>query len=243
MDYRPCLCGETFPVTPLGQKNGFTVAECEICGTLRRLEYDPEYTKLYTEGDYYHNALQLEVGHETYAERFDHDLGVARSRLHKLHGQSRLLDVGCANGAFLQGAKDAGYNVWGLELNPAMARAAAERVDCPVYTDWTDLRWFSFDVITYHDVIEHVEDPQAEIRRAAEHLYYGGLLVMDTPDFDDPRWQELGMEYHHVRPEQHLWYFTERTFVPLFKKAGLTVTHVDRPIPGKLVVYARRVHA
>src|SRR6516164_6197863 len=46
----------------------------------------------------------------------------------------------------------------------------------PVAGTLDDLPGRRFDAILYLDVLEHIEDDSAEMRRAAEHLYPGGCV-------------------------------------------------------------------
>jgi SAM-dependent methyltransferase len=96
-----------------------------------------------------------------------------------------LLDVGCGPGLFLERAREAGFAVTGVELNPELARRARERAPGGeiVVSDFTQ---FSsgrrFDVITMLDLIEHLPDPLAALRRAREMLNPGGHIVLYTPN-------------------------------------------------------------
>jgi 2-polyprenyl-3-methyl-5-hydroxy-6-metoxy-1,4-benzoquinol methylase len=95
-----------------------------------------------------------------------------------------------------------------------------------------------FDIITYYDVIEHVRGPLSELRRVRRYLRDGGLIVIDTPDADEPRFEELSLEWHHMKPQEHLWFFTERHLRRLARRAGFAIDDVERPIQGKIVLYA-----
>ena len=215
------------------------MAWCDTCGLIRRLNVNSfNVHALYTEGTKYHDEVQRTVGHEPYADRFEHDLSIASLRWPKLMAQYRLLDVGCANGAFLDYAKSQGMDAEGIEPNDTMAGLAHARTGCVVHRDWGSVMG-QFDVITYHDVIEHVVDPQYEFELASSYLAPGGLLILDTPDADSDQFAELGMAWHHMRPLQHLWLFREEDLEALCEQNGLTHVHTDRPIPGKLVLYAR----
>jgi SAM-dependent methyltransferase len=108
-----------------------------------------------------------------------------------------------------------------------------------IHQNWLDVRG-RFDIITYHDVIEHVQDPTAELLRLHRYLRPEGLLVLDTPDADDREFAERGLDWHHLKPIEHLWYFTERSLGTLLSKTGYLIEQIDRPIPGKIVAYSRR---
>jgi SAM-dependent methyltransferase len=78
---------------------------------------------------------------------------------------ARFLDVGCGNGAFLDRARRAGWDVMGVDPDPVAVQAARCRglnvqrgsIEC--------LDADTFDVITLNHVIEHVHDPVAVLRR------------------------------------------------------------------------------
>ncbi len=234
--YTSCLCdGPTAPAMPLLAKDGRTVVRCLACGLVRTLERAADYETLYTDGDRYHVERP---GHIPYRERFDHDRKIGAMRLAALASRVKWLDVGCANGGFMAAAKEAGYDVSGLELNPAMAAWASRETGCVVYTAWDQIREY-YDIISYHDVFEHVADPRGELNVVHMRLNHRGLLIIDVPDITDAAAPRHGMESHHVKPLEHLYFYTERHLGRLLQP-NFEWPQFDRPIPGKLVAYARR---
>lgn len=232
-----CVCiGSNDETVMLGERDGRWVGMCKQCGLIRTLAIPENYSTLYTEGTTYH---EQRIGHVAYKERADHDYGVARRRWKRHLGQIRILDVGCANGGFLKYVRKQGAVAEGLELNPGMAAFAEKYSGCRVHTDWSTVQGF-FDMITYHDVLEHIEDPLQELLNVWCYLTREGLLVLDTPDASDSRFKELGMAWHHMKPQEHLYFYTEKSLKALLKRAGFNVEAVERPIQGKIVIYARR---
>jgi len=229
-----CLCGAV-EVHVIGHKDSRPVGRCVRCDLVRTCRVPTDYMTLYTQGDRYHSGRP---GHIPYRDRYDHDKTIAALRWPRLLSHVRLLDVGCANGAFVRHAAELGVAAEGLELNPGMAVWAEQRCGRPIHRSWKTVRG-RFDVITYHDVIEHVPDPSRELRRVHRFLQASGLIVIDTPDADDERFNERGLEWHHMKPQEHLWFFAERQLRWLVERTGFNVEDVDRPIQGKIVVYAR----
>jgi SAM-dependent methyltransferase len=222
-----CFCNAT-ETRPFAEG----IDECASCGTLRT-EPRAGYATKYTEGTDYH--LNRAV---PYTERFEHDQAVAALRLPKLLANLRVLDVGCANGGFIAQAAAQGFSAEGLEPNPTMARFAAKQTGCLIHLDWSSVHGW-FDLLTYHDVIEHLPNPVGEVLDAIRtHLRPGGLLILDTPDRD-----QLDTSPHHIRLDEHVWYFSAASLSLLIRLCGLELLSIDYPIPGKIVAYARRHQA
>ena len=84
------------------------------CGLVRTCSVPDDYMTLYTSGDRYHGGR---AGHIPYRDRFEHDWSIAAMRWPRLLSRLRLLDVGCANGAFVRYAAEQGMDAEGLELD------------------------------------------------------------------------------------------------------------------------------
>lgn len=232
---RRCICGAAEFVR-YESPNGLTCAVC-FCGTAHLVtEQRPEEIAAMYAGEYHGpttaGCIRPE-GAQRYADRFDHDYRLALDRIAlylAIAGRRQpfrsALDVGCANGAFVRAIANTGTeHAVGVDPDPQ-----GEHERC-VRGGVRDIAG-SFELVTYHDVLEHVIDPVAELRAAAMRVALGGVLVVDVPDV----WTPAG--HHHYRPE-HLWYFRlEALSHAIEKAAGLRVFAHHRPIPGKLVIYA-----
>jgi 2-polyprenyl-3-methyl-5-hydroxy-6-metoxy-1,4-benzoquinol methylase len=111
----------------------------------------------------------------------------ALRQLTNLPAGSHVLDAGCGNGHFAEALRQKGYEVVGIDLEPTAIAHARER--CPggrfevtsVYDDLRDLGDRPFDAVVALEVIEHLYDPRAFVRRARECLTAGGRFVVSTP--------------------------------------------------------------
>ena len=100
------------------------------------------------------------------------------------HGRRpRLLDIGCGVGDFLAVARDAGFEVHGVELSPGAARLAEQyhQLDVRVGDFKSENRYGYFEAITLIGVLEHVRDPSELMSHASRLLAPGGVLLMYTP--------------------------------------------------------------
>jgi SAM-dependent methyltransferase len=102
----------------------------------------------------------------------------------------RLLDIGAGTGRLLWLAKQAGWDVAGLELSPAMAAFAAERVGAPVTTaDFLAAapgpgEAGACDVVVLRHVLEHLPDPRLAMARIRALLKPGGHLLLEMPNVE-----------------------------------------------------------
>jgi SAM-dependent methyltransferase len=103
-----------------------------------------------------------------------------------------VLDVGCANGAL--GAFYKRLNprarVLGIEADPKAAAIAAERLDAVVEADveydplpFDDVA--ALDCVLYGDVLEHLREPWAVVRRHAAALSEQGVMVLCIPNVEN----------------------------------------------------------
>jgi SAM-dependent methyltransferase len=115
------------------------------------------------------------------------ELGEILEVLVRLKGnRGRLLDIGCGPGKFLRLAKNAGFEPYGIEVNPTLAQECRERAGATVFTNPAEtlpsMDAGQFDVVTMLDFIEHVRDPTASVATAKTLLKPDGVLVVFTPN-------------------------------------------------------------
>jgi SAM-dependent methyltransferase len=148
-------------------------------------------------------------------------------------GRGRLLDVGCAAGAFLKAATDAGWDAVGIEPNAWLAAWGAEHYGVTILVGSLDDVALSgpFDVVTLWDVIEHTPDPMHVLRRLNGLLRPGGLLIVNYPDAGSAVARALGRRWPFLS-SVHLYYFTRRTMREALRRAGfdplIARPHVQR---------------
>ena len=232
---KTCTCGN---VLDFQKKisNGLPVVECTNCGVIHQElpGYDKEKYYSFYQNDY-HEGFQKNRGTMTYDERYEHDVKVSEARLiaykYYIHPPQVGLDIGSSNSAFVHTANKQGYNCIGLEPGENIGD---DEVTMRGTLESAYLIPNHYDFVTMHDSIEHMIDVNASLMKVFDCLKSNGRLIMDLPDY----FNEAGK--HHWKPIEHLWFFSERQFIELIKKHGFAFDKVTRPIPGKLVFYARK---
>jgi len=106
--------------------------------------------------------------------------------------KGELLDIGCGTGNFLAAARDAGYEVTGIELDGNAARFAKEKLGLPRVLSLTigefarENAGTRFDVVTFFEVLEHQAAPAEFLKYAKACLRAGGYIALSVPNRE--RW-------------------------------------------------------
>lgn len=153
----------------------------------------------------------------------------------KSENRSRILDVGCGSGLFLEVLRHAGLSGTGIDSNSHSVEACRAKgldVQCLEVEALDAPGVPRFDAVTLFHVIEHLADPVAALVRLRRLLRPGGVIAVSVPhspmsfetDFVDPL----------NRPPHHLTRWNERSLAALAKAAGLDHRIFVQPSRGLL---------
>lgn len=198
----------------LNRGGHYRLVQCQQCGliyqnprpTLDELDsfYPDDYVP-YDQGKQRTNWLQ--------EKNLAYQMGRRTSRVVRFRAEpGRVLDVGCATGAFLVAMRELGWQTQGVELSEHAAEYARQVQKLDVYTGTLASANFedgAFDVVTLWDVLEHVLDPRATLAEVRRILKPNGLLVLSLPNPDC--WEAKLFGEHWVgwdRP-RHLHIFSQ----------------------------------
>jgi 2-polyprenyl-3-methyl-5-hydroxy-6-metoxy-1,4-benzoquinol methylase len=203
-------------------KDGFRIVACGECGLVYvnpRLSM-AALDRLYNEQVISYAHYYVKTAPED-ARSF-----VRRLELIERHrAPGRLLELGCGPGTFMKVARERGWSVRGIDLNAqsvAHCHAAGLDVVCGAFPH-PAFDGETFDVAVMSDFLEHVTDPLAVLRATAERLAPGGLLFLTTPDVGSPLARAAGLRWPHLKPVEHLTYFSRATLRELLGRAGFEV--------------------
>ena len=145
--------------------------------------------------------------------------------LPKPQRSARLLDVGCGNGEWLVFMRGLGWEVEGLEFDPAAVARARSRelrvnLGSPETTDYPE---GAFDAITLAHLIEHVHAPELVLARVSRWLASGGTLWIATPNAAASSLERYGRHARVLEAPRHLQLFTEPGLARLLEHSGLIV--------------------
>ena len=141
-------------------------------------------------------------------------------------GAPRLLDVGCGDGAFLAQMQAAGWDVQGVDPDPAAVRRG-EEAGVPVEHGALAASTFpegSFDAVTLSHAIEHIADPIAALRICHRLLRPGGVLSITTPNLASIGHSAFGRDWIGLDAPRHLVLFTPASLARAGERAGFRIS-------------------
>lgn len=163
------------------------------------------------------------------------------SRINALKKQgSRLLEVGCAHGWFLDLARQ-DFDVTGIEPDQQLLERLDKRL--PVrhgYFPQALEEGETFDVIVFNDVIEHIPDIKMTLDTCRRHMNEGGLLVLNLPNSNGIFYRQAKWLAQHSMqgpfnrlwqkdlPSPHVHYFNPTNLERLLGMQGFTLMERGR---------------
>ncbi len=244
----PCyLCGEEQQVL-LHEKPPFKIVQCPKCDlvyTTPRCSGD-ELREMY-QTDYWQSESAKDFGYTDYlADEADY-LKTFRMRsqviTERFEKPGKLLEVGSAAGYFLKVMKDQGWDVTGVEISEHVTKQARERFELdPIHVGTLEevqpeLDAGGYDVVCFWDVIEHLVDPAADLKRAHALLKDDGLLLIETQNVASRFAKLLGAKWHHFKYLEHLYHFSPKTVAKMLDDCGYEVIRNTGRYGGKHVSY------
>jgi 2-polyprenyl-3-methyl-5-hydroxy-6-metoxy-1,4-benzoquinol methylase len=157
----------------------------------------------------------------------------------------RILDVGCAAGYLGKILRERGHYVAGIESDAASAKKARAFYDVFYLADIETFAFpyrQEFDYILFADILEHLRDPAAVLRKAIPALRDTGKLIISVPNVAN--WIiRLSLLFGNfdsadrgILDKTHLHFFTLRTLTKMMAEVSCRVLDVTpTTLPVQLV--------
>jgi 2-polyprenyl-3-methyl-5-hydroxy-6-metoxy-1,4-benzoquinol methylase len=148
-----------------------------------------------------------------------------------LPNKGRLVEVGSYSGCVSDYFRSAGWDVVGIEPDGRAVAYAKSTYDVEVLRGTVlsvDLPDASADAVVMLHVIEHVDDPMANIARIRALLKPGGILAMETPTYDSLAYKVLGRRERSMSCDGHIFFYTVKSATALLKANGFEIARVDK---------------
>ena len=142
-------------------------------------------------------------------------------------GVGSLLDIGCAEGFFLQQAVSEGFEAVGCDyaLKSEYRQGVYVKEGSLDLLNGLPFEDEKFDIVTCWAVIEHVRQPKVALQEIIRVLHRGGHLFLDTPLCGDLSEKLVAARSHWLHPPEHLHVFTAKSLRLLLEKSGFEIIH------------------
>lgn len=206
----------------------FAYRRCTACATVFLAEVPADLGRYYG-GDYHGIPSPAELRHRAGLEAHK----VARLRRHAAPGP--LVEIGPSFGAFALAAREAGWDVTGIEMDPECCthlesavgvRAIESAEPAAVLPELGPQR-----AICLWHVLEHVPRPVELIRAAAGALEPGGVLAVAVPNPESLQFRALGARWAHLDAPRHLFLIAHATLGGHAAAAGLELLETTTTDP------------
>jgi len=201
---------------------------CDDCG-LARIDPLPDLQDLlrFYPPDYANYSAPASALSRMLMNLYDADLRREAARF--APRGSRVLDVGCGGGHYLDKLQGMGLELHGAEFSDEAARPARSKghIVHVGELERMELPDAHFRLIRINHVIEHVLNPLETLTAAARMLAPEGTIVLETPNLDCPDFRLLGKYWGALHFPRHLHLFTPQTMRALAAKSGLAVRKVE----------------
>ena len=209
-----------------------TISKCKNCGFQFM---NPQYSNAYLADFYsqYIDAKDFEEWNET--SLYVH--GFYLSLIEKYIKPGKLIDIGCGNGHLMKAALNRGWSVHGYDIDDATTRKVMERLGVTIDSGnfFAAKLGSDYDLITMHQVLEHLKNPNEYLEKVHSLIKSGGFLFVAVPNIKSlssriKSWQEkIGLRKRnvgkHYDTSHHLSYFEPKTIVTLLKQHGFKVVY------------------
>lgn len=134
----------------------------------------------------------------------------------------RMLEIGCASGAFLHHMAGQGWQVQGIEFSEKAAQAATQLGYCvhagPLKTAPQPDE--PVDLIVGWMVLEHLHDPIGGLQKLREWVKPGAWLVLSVPNTASQSFRFFKNRWYDLHLPNHLYHFTPATLEKTLSAGG-----------------------
>lgn len=224
------------------QIRGLSIQRCTSCGHFfHSVDQPREHVKSVYSDSYFSNSSE---GYQDYLQEEPNQRRSAKyyCGLIAKHCSTSgtLLDIGAASGFFLDEFQKLGWQGQGVEPNQRMREVALDRFNLPMVEALEQVPDASrFQAITMIQVVSHLLDPVASLRRVHQALDRDGLLLVETWDRDSWIAKLSGKSWHEWNPPSVLHWFSRASLRSILKSVGFE--EVSCGIPRKRIQLGRAV--
>ncbi len=266
-EYRPCPICHARSFRILGSRGGAShhsnkgvetsIVLCKKCGTyyaLPTLIPETNPYSMYTPNEYFvhHNSIEKIKWGESLASYGEKILG------HK----GDMLEIGCGRGELLVGARNKGWNVYGVEMTDDFASVARSNditIEQSSVENCKLLQTHTFNFISLPAILEHLYTPYETLVQVYKALKPNGLIFLDVPNesslsmmmahlYMRLRGRKWSVNLSPTFSPYHVVGFSPKSLQQTLEQVGFTIVEISTPkwanlIPNKTFMQKVEHHA
>lgn len=214
----------------------FSIIQCKSCQFSFTQDFpsEKEIGKYYEASDYIshsdtHNGIINKLYHLVRKISLNSKVKLIRKASAK--SSSKLLDIGAGTGYFLNKAKNAGWNVIGIEKSEVARQQTKSKfgIDCFGSDYLSDIPTESIDVVTMWHVLEHIENLNETMQLIHSVLTSDGIAVIALPNKKSTDANHYKQDWAAYDVPRHLWHFSPSDFKLLADNNGFLLSQI-RPM-------------
>lgn len=220
----------------------FNVVKCRTCGLMRtNLRPAVDSIGIYYPDDYKpYLSSNINIASPQKKSIIKKYLKPIINKLFDFKGKSlpclepgKMLEIGCASGAFLHEMSSQGWQVQGIEFSEGPAQVA-RNLGHSVYSGTLETaprpETAPFDLIVGWMVLEHLHDPVTSLQKLGKWSKPDSWLVLSVPNAASLEFKLFKNRWYALQLPTHLHHFTPKSAANVLKKGGwiLEKVHYQR---------------
>lgn len=146
----------------------------------------------------------------------------------RINRTSKILDVGCANGSWLDVLSSIGFkNITGVDLYVPNEKVYEGIKWKFVKGNIFDIEDRNFDLITLNHSFEHMENPLMVLKQIYKLLSDKGVCEISIPIANGDAHRKFGKYFCQLDAPRHIYILDKKMMVKMCKKAGLRVDYIS----------------
>lgn len=224
-----CLCGYSATFHRFSAEFNFFRCnrnECRLLFVFPRFFPQNLYSREYYVGESSFGYGNYEQDKLSSIKFFQNILNTLRKSIFSKEMMSlQLLDIGAANGFFVEIASNHGFQAEGIEVSESAVDWATRLGRKVKLGNIENLEFIQskYHVITMFDVLEHTLNPKKALKNVFDLLRDDGVVVVCVPNVGSLYAQMRGKRWHAIIPPEHLFYFSRKSLKYLLESTGFEV--------------------
>jgi 2-polyprenyl-3-methyl-5-hydroxy-6-metoxy-1,4-benzoquinol methylase len=159
------------------------------------------------------------------AQQANELIGLRRLGKRYISPKTRILDVGCGQGAALWFLRHLGFQRL-CGVDPFIPKDLTDSNGVRILKKSIHDLDETFDIVTFHHSFEHMADPLAVLRSVHRILSADGQCLIRIPVANSYAWERYGVHWVQLDAPRHLFIHSVKSMETLAAQAGLRVAEV-----------------